>query len=263
MDRPSSGVMGIRKGFLWGLLAACALVAFVAFAGVDAFAKRMVGTGGADRIAGTAKPDRINARSGNDRVNGRGGGDRLNGAKGRDRVKGGKGRDRVKGGKGKDRLLGGKGKDRLKGGKGADRLKAVDNRRDRAINAGPGKDLCVIDQADLPVLRHCEKAKVRNGPGGGPGPGPGPGPGLRVRNASGLTCGSSLPTCQFEINGDSAESTTGTVSGGGGVGTVGGAAVSTSEDAWIAAGVYGCSANGYLAVTIGSESVRVPITCTV
>jgi hypothetical protein len=32
---------------------------------------------------------------------------------------------------------------------------------------------------------------------------------------------------------------------------------------WTAQGLYGCSADGYLKVTIGSKSVRVPITCTV
>lgn len=230
---------GGRRRLLTGLLAISAFAALVVLAGEHAIAKRMVGTGGGDRIAGTAKADRVNARGGNDRVNGRGGGDRLKGARGKDRIKGAKG------------------KDRLAAGKGRDRLKAVDNKRDRAVNGGAGKDVCTIDQADLPVLKNCEKAKVRNGPGGGPGGG------LRVTSATGLTCGSSLPTCQFEINGQSADATTGTVSGGGGVTTAAGAAVSTTGDAWTAAGLYGCSANGYLSVTIGAESVRVPITCTV
>ena len=84
-----------------------------------------------------------------------------------------------------------------------------------------------------------------------------------MTSASGLTCGSSLPTCQFEINGRSADATTGTVSGGGGVSIAAGAGVSITGDAWTAAGLYGCSADGFLRVTIGSESVRVPITCTV
>lgn len=216
-------------------MAIAALGAFMVLAGEHAVAKRMVGTGGDDRITGTARADRVNARGGNDRVNGRGGGDRLKGARGKDRVKGAKG------------------KDRLAGGKGRDRLKAVDSKRDRAVNGGAGKDVCTIDQADLRVLKNCETARVRSGPGGG----------LRVTRATGLTCGSSLPTCQFEINGRNAGATTGTVSGGGGVSTVAGASVSTSGDAWTAHGVYGCSANGYLLVTIGSESVRVPITCTV
>lgn len=247
MNRGRDGAVDSGSRLLWGLMAIAALAAIVVLAGEQALAKRMVGTGGADRIVGTAKGDRINARGGNDRVNGRGGADRLKGAKG------------------KDRLEGAKGRDRLRGGKGADRVKAVDGRKDRAVNGGAGKDLCVIDQADLSLLRNCEKTKVRNRRGGGPspGPGPGPGPGLRVKDASGLTCGSSLPTCPFEINGDGAEALTGTVSGAGGVNNVAGAGVSTSGDDWTAAGVYGCSSNGFLAVTIGSESVRLPVTCTV
>jgi hypothetical protein len=38
--------------------------------------------------------------------------------------------------------------------------------------------------------------------------------------------------------------------------------LSITGDSWTATGLYGCSADGYLKVTIGSKSVRVPITCT-
>jgi hypothetical protein len=124
---------------------------------------------GPDRIVGTKKADRINARGGSDRVKGRAGGDRIKGAKGKDRLAGGRGGDRLKGSRGKDRIKGAKGKDRLSAGKGADRLKAVDDRKDRAVNGGPGNDVCTIDQADLPLLKNCEQAKVKDG---GPGPGP-------------------------------------------------------------------------------------------
>jgi Ca2+-binding RTX toxin-like protein len=199
----------------------------------------MVGTGGADRIVGTAKPDRIKARRGNDRVNGRRGGDRVKGSRGKDRIKGGRGRDR------------------LSAGKGADHLNAVDGKRDRAVNGGPGKDVCTIDQADLPLLKNCETARVKNGGQGG-----GPAEGLRVTSASGLTCSSQLPLCPFQIAGDRAESPVGSVSGGGGVSVAAGGAVVTAGDTWTAEGLYGCSANGYLSVTIGSKSVDVPITCT-
>ena len=144
------------------------------------------------------------------------------------------------------------------GNKGADRLNAVDGKRDRAVHGGPGKDVCTIDQADLPVLRSCERAKVRHvGHGGGGGGGR-----LRVRSASGLVCGSVLPICPFQIVGDRANSLVGLVSGGGGVSLAAGAAVAITGDTWTAAGLYGCSANGHLTVTIGSRSVRVPITCT-
>jgi Ca2+-binding RTX toxin-like protein len=236
VDRARSGVVGGRTRFLAGLVAISALAALVAIPAGPALAKRIVGTSGANRIVGTKKADRINARGGNDRVNGRQGG------------------DRVKGSGGKDRIKGAQGKDRLSAGKGADHLNAVDGKKDRAVNGGPGKDVCKIDQADLPLLKNCETAKVRNGGRGG---------GLRVTKASGLTCGSSLPSCHFQAEGDGADSPAGSVSGGGGVNLAAGAGVVIVEDTWTAHGLYGCSADGYLKVTIGSKSVKVPITCTV
>jgi Ca2+-binding RTX toxin-like protein len=236
VDRARSGVVGGRTRFLAGLVAISALAALVAIPAGPALAKRIVGTSGANRIVGTKKADRINARGGNDRVNGRQGG------------------DRVKGSRGKDRIKGAQGKDRLSAGKGADHLNAVDGKKDRAVNGGPGKDVCKIDQADLPLLKNCETAKVRNGGRGG---------GLRVTKASGLTCGSSLPSCHFQAEGDGADSPAGSVSGGGGVNLAAGAGVVIVEDTWTAHGLYGCSADGYLKVTIGTKSVKVPITCTV
>ena len=53
------------------------------------------------------------------------------------------------------------------------------------------------------------------------------------------------------------------MSGGGGVDLAAGAGVTITGDDWTAQGLYGCSADGYLKVAIGSKSVRVPITCTV
>jgi len=235
---------GTGTRFLWALVAISALAAVVALPAGSALAKRMVGTNGPDRIVGTNKADRINARAGNDRINGSRGNDRLVGGKGSDRLIRGPGKDRIKGGKGKDQIL---------GGKGADRLNAVDRRKDLAVNGGPGKDVCVVDKADLPVLKNCERAKVMNG---------GHGDGLRITSASGLTCASALPLCPFQIAGDRADSSVGSVSGDGGVSLAVGAAVSTTGEDWTAAGLYGCSANGHLMVTIGSKSVRVPITCT-
>jgi Ca2+-binding RTX toxin-like protein len=248
MDRAGSGILGSRTRFLWGLVAISAVATLVAVLGEPVFAKRMIGTNGADRIVGTAKADRIKALGGNDRVNGR------------------QGRDLIRGSRGQDRIRGAQGRDRLSAGKGADHLNAVDGRKDRAVSGGPGEDVCKIDQADLSLLRKCEEAKVENGGQGGQA-GPGgqggqSGDSLGVTSASGLVCGSSLPTCQFQIDGDGAEAPTGSVSGGGGVSTVAGAGVSVDGDAWTAAGFYGCTADGYLVVTIGSESVQVPITCT-
>ena len=123
----------------------------LAWAG-PAQAKRIFGTKGPDKLVGTAKADVIKSRGGNDRIKGRGG------------------------------------RDRLFGGRGADRLNAVDRRRDRVVNGGPGRDVCRINAADRPNVRGCETVKVAKsrgpgGPGGGPG-GPGGGPG------GALTCAS-------------------------------------------------------------------------
>jgi hemolysin type calcium-binding protein len=258
MQKTRSEVVSGRRKFVPWLVAISALVALVALPAETALAKRIAGTNGADRIVGTKKADRINARAGSDRVSGRAGNDRIKGSKGKDRLVGGKGGDKLDGSAGKDRIKGAKGKDRISGNKGADRLNAVDRKKDRAVHGGPGKDVCVIDQADLPVLRNCERAKVKHGGGGGGGGGGG----LRVKSASGLTCGTVLPICPFQIVGDRANSLIGLVSGGGGVNLAAGAAVAITGDTWTAAGLYGCSANGHLKVTIGSRSVRVPITCT-
>ena len=118
-------------------------------------AKRILGTEGADRIVATAKADVIKSLGGNDRIKGR------------------RGRDRLSGGPGSDRLSGGPGRDRLSGGRGADRLNAVDGRRDRVVNGGPGKDVCRVDAADKANTKGCETVKIvtAGGPGGPGGPG--------------------------------------------------------------------------------------------
>jgi hypothetical protein len=138
-----------RPPLFVALMMSSVLATLVALPNETAFAKRMLGTRGDDAIVGTAKPDRIIARRGNDRVNGRQGGDRISGSRGRDRVKGGRG------------------KDRLLAGKGADHLNAVDRKADRAVNGGPGKDVCAIDEADLAVVEGCERTKVASSGGGG------------------------------------------------------------------------------------------------
>ena len=103
--------------------------------------KRILGTKGPDKMLGTAKADVLKARGGNDRVRGRGG------------------------------------RDRLFGGRGADRLNAVDGRRDRVVNGGPGKDVCRVDPTDRANTTSCETVKLVSGRGpGGGGPGSG-GPG--------------------------------------------------------------------------------------
>ena len=63
------------------------------------------------------------------------------------------------------------------------------------------------------------------------------------------------------MSGTGADGPFGTVSGGGGVTSVGGS-LTTSGENWSALGLYGCTADGYLRITIGSEQLDVPVDCT-
>ncbi len=234
-------------------LIVAASVMCIALAAVTgpALAKKFSGSKRGETIAGTKGGDKIKGKGGNDKLKGKGGSDALNG---------GKGRDKVTGGAGADRHL---------GGPGNDTLRAADGRRDKAINGGPGQNTCVIDTAlELSIVKGCSKV-VAGAPGGGggggtdpgAGPGPGPGEGIRVIAVDGVVCDSTLPVCVFTISGDGAEGLIGTVTGGGGVTGLGASVVVTGSD-WTAAGVYGCTADGFLRVTIGSESTDVPVDCT-
>ena len=121
------------------------------------------------------------------------------------------------------------------------------------------------------MVRGC--AKIVTVPSGGSGPGgttPPPGggapgdssvDGLTLDSATGLQCASALPTCTYTMGGGGADALFGTVSGGGGVTTVGGS-LTTSGENWSALGLYGCNADGYLRVTIGSKQLDVPVDCT-
>lgn len=247
---------------------AVAAVAVVLATSMVAEARVFSGSGKANRVKGTKKSDTIRLRAGNDRANGLGGGDRIFGGAGRDRLLGGTGGDRLLGGAGGDRLHGGKGRDRLSGGGGNDTLNSVDKRKDALVSGGAGRNSCRIDSVDLSVVRGC--GKIVTVPSGGSGPGttlPGGNPGdgtagaLTLRSATGLQCGSELPTCSYTLNGSGADSLLGTVSGGGGVTPLGGSLTTSGED-WSALGLYGCSADGYLRVTIGSEQLDVPVDCT-
>jgi RTX calcium-binding nonapeptide repeat (4 copies) len=225
--------------------AAAVLVLWLLLAADLSFAKNLRGTSRGEKIVGTGGADKINGMLGNDKLNGRGGKDSVNGGKGRDTVTGGKGRDR------------------MVGGAGNDVIKAADGLRDSVIDGGPGKNRCVIDSSlELSLARHCSTIVAGSqGGGSGSGGGPGAGEGLRVLEAQDLVCPSQLPVCVFTISGDGADSPLGTVTGGGGVTAVGGSVVVTGTD-WSAAGLYGCTADGFLRVAIGTESVDVPVDCT-
>jgi hypothetical protein len=216
------------------------LTVALAAAGGPAMAKKFNGSKRGEKIVGTKGADKIKGKGGNDKIKGRGGKDALNGGKGRDKV------------------VGGAGADRHLGGPGPDVLKAADNKRDKAINGGPGKDRCIVDTAlELSVVRGCETVVAGGGSGSAAPPGS-----LQVTSSTGLVCGSTAPTCLFTLSGTGADGLVGTVTGSGGVTGLGGSAVVTGED-WSAAGLYGCTADGGLTVTIGAESVTVPIDCTV
>jgi Ca2+-binding RTX toxin-like protein len=211
----------------------------LAVAAGPAVAKKITGTNRGEKIVGTKKADRINGRGGNDLIKGKGGNDKL---------RGGKGRDLVAGSTGVDRHL---------GGPGNDVLKATDRRRDRVIDGGAGHDKCAVDARELSIVRSCERVQTVGGGGGS-------GQGLRVLTVV-VMC-SPQPAvlgCSFQVAGDGADAAgPGSVEGGGGVTTVLGTAGSLNPPDWDAVGAYTCTAAGSLRITIGSESVDVPVPCT-
>ena len=236
-----------------------ALMALVAVLAGTVLAEARVysGTGKANRVAGTKKADTLRLRGGHDRARGRAGADRIFGAAGNDRLRGDGGADRLVGGRGSDRLHGGKGRDRLSGGGGNDTLNSVDRRKDAAVAGGRGRNRCRIDSVDLPVVRGCGSIVVAPG---GSVPGGGSSGGLALTSATGLQCASELPTCSFSLSGTGADTLVGTVTGGGGVTSLGGSVAAVDEN-WSALGTYGCTADGYLRVAIGSEQLDVPVDC--
>jgi hypothetical protein len=222
-------------------LAAIVVALSLVLAAGSSLAKTLRGTPHGDKLVGTKGADKITGKAGNDTLKGKGGNDTLNGGKGRDKV------------------IGGPGVDRMMGGGGNDLINAADGKRDKAINGGPGTNKCVIDTAlELSIAHHC--ASITAGAHSGAG-GPAAGQGLTVQSAQGLMCGSQLPVCPFSISGTGADAPVGTVSGGGGV-TAAGGTVTTSGSNWSAGGLYGCTSDGFLRVTIGSEQVDLPVDCT-
>jgi Ca2+-binding RTX toxin-like protein len=260
-----------RSPFIAAIAVLCLAVALAAG---PAVAKKITGTKRSELIVGTKKADRIKGKGGNDLIKGKRGNDRLNGGKGSNRVVGGKGNDKVIGGPLGDTLIGGAGVDSHVGGAGNDLLKAADGRRDRVIDGGTGTNKCIVDTLELSIVRNCGSVQgTTPGPGQGPGgggggggggPGPGPGQGLRVLTVD-VMCSPApdLLGCSFHITGDGADAPgPGSVeSGGGGVTNVVGGAGSLMPPNWDALGGYTCTAAGSLRVTIGSESVDVPVPC--
>jgi hypothetical protein len=249
---------GIRHGSGSGAAPMLGVVAILCLAlavtAGPAVAKKITGSKRSERIVGTKKSDRINGKGGNDLIKGKGGKDTLRGAKGGDKV------------------VGGKGVDRHLGGPGNDLLKAADGRVDAVIDGGSGANRCIVDVAELSIVRNCGTVQATTpgsgqgpggGGGGGGGGGPGPGQGLRVLTVD-IMCSPAPDVlgCSFHITGDGADvAGPGSVDKGGGVTNVLGGAGSLSPPNWDAFGGYTCTSAGFLRVTIGSESVDVPVPC--
>lgn len=239
---------GVHKGKRSGAshrrrIAPIVVVAGLAFAmtigGGQAIAMKMSGSKRGETITGTKGADKIKGKGGNDKLKGAGGNDTLSG------------------GKGRDRIVGGKGADRNLGGAGADVLKAADGRRDRAINGGPGSDRCIVDTArELSIVRDCET--VRAGPGTAAGPN---GP-LTLVSATGIVCNTPLPSCAFALNVSGLDGQVATVTAGAGIVGLDADVTIIGTDG-ILTGNYGCIADGFLRVTVGTQIIDVPIDCTV
>jgi hypothetical protein len=267
-----------RRGFLVTAISVLGLAILLAAA--SALAVKYNGSKRSETVIGTEKADQVNGRGGNDLLKGRGGADRLSGGKGTNKLVGGKGNDQLLGGPQGDIVVGGPGSDRHLGGAGNDVLKANDGRRDRVIDAGSGTNRCIVDTIELSIVRGCGTVQAvapgqggtggggtgggTGGGGGGGGPGPGPGQGLRVLTVQ-VTCSPAPDVlgCSFQITGDGADAAgPGSVTGGGGVTNVVGVAGSLMPPNWNAVGGYTCTSDGFLHVTIGTESVDVPVPCT-
>jgi hypothetical protein len=164
-------------------------------------------------------------------------------------------------------------------------LHAADGRRDVRIAGGLGSNTCRVDSVDLSVVSGCAKIVVvdvskaggddtRSLEGGGGGglsggtdlpidlPVDDPTGVLGLTSGTGLQCNSMLPVCPFALSGTGADELTGTVTPLGGVGTVIGGTVAAVGENWTATGMYGCTSDGHLRVTVGQEQLDVPVDCT-
>ena len=123
---------------LYILLTLMVVTAGTLFAGHDALAKVLTGTGGDDTLLGTDR---------NDRLTGRAGVDRLKGNRGNDRLWGG----------GNDKIIPGKDNDKVYAGYGDDLIYARDTDGVDNIDCGPGFDKVETIHRDDVTLSNCER----------------------------------------------------------------------------------------------------------
>jgi hypothetical protein len=78
-----------------------------------------------------------------------------------------------------------------------------------------------------------------------------------------------MPACPFELTGGGLgdlaeiEGLIGSITGGGGVTVPGaGTLLEITGDLWTATGVLSCTDNGFVRVTIGTQTLDVPVDCT-
>ncbi len=134
---------------LYILLTVMVVMVGALFAGHEALAKVLTGTGGEDTLLGTDRDDRLDGRGGDDEIEGDGGNDRL---------KGRGGDDEIEGGSGNDEIIPGEGDDEVYAGAGDDKIYARDTNGADFINCGPGFDEVETIHRDDRTLSNCERA---------------------------------------------------------------------------------------------------------
>jgi Ca2+-binding RTX toxin-like protein len=127
------------------MLAAC-------FAGHEALAKVLTGTGGDDTLVGT---------NGSDRFKGSRGNDHLWGGRGNDHLRGSRGDDTIKGDHGNDTIIPGEDDDTVHAGYGDDRIYARDTGDVDHISCGPGFDKVETVHVADKTLSNCERVLGR------------------------------------------------------------------------------------------------------
>jgi hypothetical protein len=133
---------------LYILLTVMVVMVGAFFAGHEALAKVLTGTGGDDTLVGTV---------GNDHLDGRAGDDRLWGSSGEDHLKGSRGADRLWGSRGNDKIIPGHGNDKVNAGYGDDRIYARDPKGVDYIDCGAGFDEVETIHRDDNTLSNCER----------------------------------------------------------------------------------------------------------